>query len=183
MQIPDDGLRSSNDWKSRPITAEVHDNLHIANFMGAQEALRVCPGEVAVVNLSLEPMCGADNTHAVEDSKEMTAMEADEFLAAAADKVASLQQKVDWVVVNCRAGVNRSSAVVLACLVKNRGLSLKRAKALLKGQKAVAAKRLRFKNRFQSWTKPDTIDKFSWPTLCGGAAKQLEAALKRIRDK
>lgn len=176
MQIADDGGRSWNDFVSRPIATEVVDGVFISNLAGAKEALAGWQG-VQVLNLSRQPVDGADNDHAVEDSKDMTRSQAAAFVKAGADRLEEIRRESP-VIVNCHAGINRSSAVVAFWLVRHRGMPAKKALALIKKKKAAEARRLRFKNRFQSHTKPATADRFSWPTLVGGASAQFRAVLE-----
>lgn len=187
MELNDDGLRSRNNWVSRPIAAKVDlfgVPLHIGNFAAAEQAVADWPQGGVVVNLSLQPVEGkrnvnADNIHAIEDSPAMTADEADDFLGPVADKIRNLLANRPWVLVNCRAGLNRSSAAVLAFLMKHRRMSLREAKKVLLRSKASAARRLRFKSRFQSW-EGRTADMFSWPTLKGASSPVLLEGLKRL---
>lgn len=176
MQIADDGGRSWNDFVSRPIATEVVDGVFISNLAGAKEALAGWQG-VQVLNLCRESLSGADNDHAVEDSKDMTRAQAAAFVKAGTDRLEEIRRESPVVVVNCAAGINRSSAVVAYWLIRHRRMSAKAALALIKKKKAAEARRLRFKNRFQSHTKPATADRFSWPTLVGGASAQFRAVL------
>ena len=176
MQIADDGCRSRNDFVTRPIATEVVDGVFISNLAGAKEALAQWEG-VQVLNLCMEPLGGADNGHSIEDSKTMSRVDAAVFVKAGADRLDKMRRE-SAVVVNCHAGINRSSAVVAYWLIRHRRMSAKAALALIKKKKAAEARRLRFKNRFQSFTKAASVDKFSWPTLVGGASPQFRAVLE-----
>lgn len=186
-ELDDDGGRSRGDFSSRPILAHVAENIYIANLLGARAALAAFPGAGRVLNLCHEPIddARADNAHAIEDSAAMTPAAAALFVGAASRRIEELlrgadEEACDWVVVNCLAGVNRSSAAVLAWLVCCQArMPFGQALRLLKSTKAAQAKRVRFKNRYQSFgAGGPTEHLFSWPTLYGRSAKTLLAAVK-----
>ena len=169
-----------NDFVTRPIGVHIHANVYQANLQGAKAALRSWPHAGAVLNLCLEPVdhCRAENDLAVEDSAGLTAEAASSFVRRTSARIEELATRHSWVIVNCQAGINRSSAAVLGWLKQHRRFSLPRAKALVKSRKAEAARRLRLKNRYQSFKGGSATEHaFSWPTLCGRSAPVLSKAL------
>lgn len=179
MEITHDGGRSRNDWVSRPAVAHVAGGVYIGNLEGAKKAMAEWPEGGAVLNVSTEHLEGADGTLGVEDQK-MGTEEALRFMVAASDKLKEMRQ-APWVLVNCRGGINRSSAVVLAWLVREQGMSRTRAKALLRKSKGAQARRLQFKSRFQSYEDDSsTRDLFAWPTFAGGASGDFDSALAQL---
>lgn len=183
--LPDDGGRSVKDFSTCPIisTEPIYKNVFQANFEGAKQALRLWPGSGAVLNVHLTPIDDArvDNSLAIEDTSDMNASAALQFACSTAAKIEQLATTSDWVVVNCQAGINRSSGAMLAWLVKCHHMSTNKAKALIKQKKKDAAVRYRFKNRYQSFrTGGKTEHQFSWPTLVSHSAKKLEVAVNQM---
>ena len=121
MQIADDGGRSWNDFVSRPIATEVVDGVYIANLRGSKEALKEWQG-VQVLNLSREPVDGADNDHCIEDSKDMTRAQAAAFVKAGADRLNEMRRESAVVVVNCAAGINLNQGTALCRADRGRDL-------------------------------------------------------------
>ena len=66
---------------------------------------------------------------------------ASSFVRRTSARIEELATRHSWVIVNCQAGINRSSAAVLGWLKQHRRFSLPRAKALVKSRKAEAARR------------------------------------------
>ena len=182
LYLSDDGGCSCNDFITRPISTHIHANVYQANRTGAIAALCAWPPRGRVLNLchdEIEDVTGrVDGDLAIEDSAAMQVGDAADFLRATADRIEAMSRGADWVVVNCQAGVNRSSAALLAWLLRHQHLRLSAAKAVLKDKKRQAATRLRFKNRYQSFAAGGkTEHAFSWPTLCGRSAPTLSRAL------
>lgn len=183
--LPDDGGRSVKDFVTRPIvtSAPIHKNVFQANLEGAKRALELWPGVGSVLNVHQEPIDDArvDNTHAIEDTPNLAEEAALEFARSTGARIDQLAKTSDWVVVNCHAGINRSSGAMLAWLVQYQSMSVGKAKKLIQDKKRAAATRYRFKNRYQSF-KPGgkTEHQFSWPTLASHSAKKLETAVKRL---
>jgi hypothetical protein len=76
-------------------------------------------------------------------------------------------------------GINRSSAVIINYLMVHGNATISEAMVLLREAKLVSAKRLRLKNRYQSFDPTSkTVDLFSWPTLQGGASEVFMVSLK-----
>ena len=183
--LPDDGLRSTNDYVSRAIVTldPVLDNVFIANGMGARHALAHWKGVGRVINVHTDPIDDArvENRIVIEDAFTVSKDTAVAFLKAASSKIQEFTVGTDWVVISCQAGVNRSSAAFLTWLVVHRHMSLTKAKRLLISKKHLAATRYRFKNRYQSFRKgAKTEHSFSWPTLSGRAAQTLHDAIAEI---
>lgn len=175
-----DGGRSRNDWATRPLIAHVCKNVYISNFAAAQKAA-ASVFNVGVLNVrSDQQIRHAVNTIAVDDNLAIPVEEFETFAAVAAKKIEELSSRHETVVVCCRAGINRSSTAVLAWLASFNDLKLYAAVKLLKAQKAAAARRFQFKNRYQSFEHGPTLDSYSWPTLSGGASKVLKEALKSV---
>ena len=188
LEMTDDGGRSSNDFITRPISANIHANVYQANRTGAIAALAAWPLRGRVLNLcndKIEDPAGrVDNELAIEDSAAMQVGDAARFLRATADRIETLAREAEWVVVNCQAGVNRSSGALLAWLLRHRTTRLGPATAALKAKKLKAATRLRFKNRFQSFAIGHRTERaFSWPTLAGRSAPVLERALAEMEAR
>ena len=179
MEITHDGGRSWSDWTSRAAVAHVTDKVYIGNFEGAKRAMAEWPADGAVLNVSTHNLDGADGTLGVKDEP-MGTDAAHSFMIAASDKLEAMRE-APWVLVNCVGGINRSSAAVLAWMVRHRGYSRTRAKKILREAKAKQARRLQFKSRYQSY-KPGaaTRDLYAWPTFAGGASRDFDRVLSQL---
>lgn len=179
-----DKKRSRADWATRAIISlePIHKNVFISNYQGAKQLLERYPNEnIAVVNLHSTRDIDderADNSINIEDSSSVEQSEYNRFAKKMAKKIHKLSSEKEWVVVNCRAGMNRSSAAVLSWMVKKEKFRFNKAMKIMREKKAEAARYFKFKNRYQSFTKGPTVDHFSWPTLYGGGSPKLIAAIK-----
>lgn len=183
LQIPDDGERSVGDFVTRPFSAPVDNNVYLANFEGGKYAAANWPGNGTVFNLSRtrsdDPR--VNNTHAFPDESSVDEEQASKWLDDIADAIRDASKRKEWVVVNCKAGCNRSSAAVLHYMLSHTNYkSYNKALGVIKARKLSEAIRRRCKNRYQSFdpTKP-TFNQFSWPTLQGGASKKFEKLIKK----
>ena len=189
LVVIDDGLRSHNDFITRPIvSAPIHPGtfqgkpLFIANLEGAKHAAQQWPQPGRVLNLCETPLdldC-VDNRFPIPDRLPLDEADVAGWYTDTADRIHQMLDRNDWVVVNCKAGCNRSVAAVLHYLVTRGGARYAPALERLKEAKLSSARRLRFKNRYQSFDPASrTATKFSWPALCGGASTVFESVLKQ----
>ncbi len=191
LTVINDGLVSRNDYVNRPIVSAPISipggpPIFIANLAGAKYAVERWPQPGAVLNLchaigrELDHPC-VDGSLAVADQPiDVEAELHTGWFTKTAARIDALRESNDWVVVNCMGGINRSVAAVINYLIVRENMNYESAKRLVKLSKYVSAKRLNFKNRYQSFDPASkTFDKFSWPALCGGASSVFEAELKK----
>jgi len=190
LEVPYDGNRWRNDWVTPRIVSvpivvpggPLKAPIFIANHAGAKHAATQWPATGAILNLCgdrLDFSC-AYNDLAIPDCPTDAAAELEKgWFAKTADLIHTLREKNDWVIVNCMGGINRSSAVIINYLMVHGNATISEAMVLLREAKLVSAKRLRLKNRYQSFDPTSkTVDQFSWPTLQGGASEVFMASLK-----
>lgn len=184
-----DGGQSRNDWKTRAIiTLEpVYKNIYISNLEGIKQLTKVNKNNNYVVLSVQTEECvdddRVDNSIKIDDSMVVDQEEFDIFMKNAVEKLTEMAKKNEWVVVNCKAGINRSSAVVVGWMMSEYKMSYKKALSILKKKKAEAARFFQFKNRYQSFKQGSTLDKFSWPALYGDSTEKLVKALQFLLKK
>ena len=179
-----DGGQSRNDWITRPIISlkPVYKNVYISNFEGTKKMMELNKSRnIAGINLRDDLEIDddrVDNSLSIEDSMKVDQKDFDKFVKNVAKRIAELSDENEWVIVNCKAGINRASTAVLAWMTFECGLSFSEAFKILKKIKASAAKEFQFKNRYQSFTHGSTLNHFSWPSLYGDGSRKLKLALK-----
>tara|TARA_B100001175_G_scaffold35808_1_gene26073 strand:- start:804 stop:1382 length:579 start_codon:yes stop_codon:yes gene_type:complete len=183
--LPDDGGRSRGDWVFRPLITDepVLENVFQANLAGANHSLREWPGKGHVINTCMETIKDgrANNSLAIQDESDVDNDVIVNFLTTTADAIEKASSEYDWVVVNCKGGVNRSTAALLSWMNQKKGLKLPKAKGIITKKKAATATRLRFKNRYQSFVSgANTEHKFSWPSLYGNSAPKMWLYLGKV---
>jgi len=178
-----DGGRSRNDWFTRALISlePIYGTVYIANYEGSKKMMSLNKGSnIGVLNLRLGVDIDddrVDNSIDIEDSKDVEQEEFDKFVRTVGTRIQELVDNNDWVIVNCKAGINRASAAVLAWMVFEQKLSFNNSLKILREKKADAAKYFQFKNRYQSFEKEATIGCFSWPTLSGAGSEKLKKAI------
>ena len=179
-----DGGQSRNDWKTRSIiTLEpVYKNVYISNLEAVNKLTKLNKNNnFAVLSVQTEEGVDddrVDNSIKIDDSMAVDQEEFNTFMKKAIARLTEMTKENEWVVVNCKAGINRSSAVVVGWMMSEYKMSYKKALSILKKKKAAAARVFQFKNRYQSFKQGSTLDKFSWPSLYGDSTEKLINALK-----
>lgn len=171
-----DQTEKVGNWNLHALASDgpIHGAVHLANRMGAVRLLDV-DNNLRVLNLAHEPIDHPRvvNLDTIEDSSEVSLVEAQAFLDRAHIKLKEMCIEDGFIVVSCRGGCNRSPAVLLYWLTRTMNISLANARKLILTNKTRAARVLKMKNRFQR-----NKDAFSWPTFYGGASAKLLSLCK-----
>ena len=181
----DDGDKSRCDWMSRPIVSlePIYKNVYIANFAASKKMIQINKNNnFAIVNVESNLKIDdpkVDNSISIEDSMKVDQKDFNKFSKNVAKRIEELSKKNDYVIVNCKAGINRASASVISWMTQYQNLPYNKSLKILREKKAIAAKHFRFKNRYQSFdSTSSTFDKFSWPALYGDSSKKLIEAIQ-----
>lgn len=190
LRVPPDGLETVGSKFRRVITVQpVVAGIYVASWEGAEAARRFMP-ETASVNLAYDPLVeGEDGANYVLDESGHPPHVLKEWILHVVSVIDGCVERQQPVVVNCRAGCNRSVLAVVAWMLMHSGVreedpyhvrfrhALERVVAL----KKVAAERYKIKNRFQSFD-PDkpSYRGYSWPSLVGSSRTFVVEALDAL---
>ena len=198
LSVPPDDVEVVGFDTRRMITVQpVVAGIYIASWEGAKAARRFMP-ETAFVNLAYDPLTEDDDrANYLPDEPGHPPHVLKEWILNVVSAIDDCVKRQQPVVVNCRAGCNRSVLAVVAWMLLRSGVREEdpyhvrfgHAVDRIEAVKKVAARRYKIKSRWQS-SDPDkpSYREYSWPSLVGSAragtlvAEALDALASILLD-
>lgn len=150
--------KTPGDYVTHPLIT-VHPvflNVFLSNRSAAERIVQNKSIDVYIINASGLELRGAQYDAPIDDSASVSVNEYYFFLNAVSEEVEKARRSHDFVLVNCYAGVDRSSAIVIKWLMRYHGFKYSDAFVRVWQVKKLSAK------EFGAYNEKGQID---WPTL------------------